>query len=171
MSLSITWGLWKFENKEHFWRGENAWNLWFSKLLVGFLVAQMVKNPPASWDTWVWSLGWEDRLEEDRAAHFSVLAWEIPWERSLVGYSPWGRKEVGHDEAHCIHTPCTQAACVNDSKTVTGESEDGQTVWVKLAVLPVAVQSPPPSSVLGHGSCISSWWVGMHVRNKCPIKQ
>ena len=30
-------------------------------------------------ETWVWSLGWEDALEEEMATHFSVLAWRIPW--------------------------------------------------------------------------------------------
>ena len=38
------------------------------------LVAQMVKNPPAVWDTWVWSLGWEDPLEEGTATCSSILA-------------------------------------------------------------------------------------------------
>ena len=33
------------------------------------LVAQMVKNPPAMWETWVQSLDWEDRLEENMATH------------------------------------------------------------------------------------------------------
>ena len=31
------------------------------------------------------------------ATHSSILAWEIPWTESLVGYSPWGHKRVGHD--------------------------------------------------------------------------
>ena len=44
-----------------------------------FLVAQMVKNPPAMQETWVHSLGWEDPLEEGIATHSSILAWEIPW--------------------------------------------------------------------------------------------
>jgi len=39
------------------------------------LVAQLVKNPPALWETWVWSLGWEDPLEKGMATHFSFLAW------------------------------------------------------------------------------------------------
>ena len=43
------------------------------------LVAQMVKNPPTMWETWVWSLGWEDPLEEGRAARSSILAWRSPW--------------------------------------------------------------------------------------------
>ena len=45
------------------------------------LVAQMVKNPPAMQETWVWSLGWEDPLEKDMVAHFSILAWRIPIDR------------------------------------------------------------------------------------------
>ena len=39
----------------------------------------MVKNPPAMWETWVQSLGWEDPLEKGKAPHSSVLAWRIPW--------------------------------------------------------------------------------------------
>ena len=35
------------------------------------LVAQVVKNPPAMWKTWVRSLGWEDPLEERKATHFT----------------------------------------------------------------------------------------------------
>ena len=38
------------------------------------LEAQMVKNPPAMWETWVWSLGWEDPLEKGKATHSSILA-------------------------------------------------------------------------------------------------
>ena len=37
-------------------------------------VAQMVKNPPAVWETWVPSLGWEDPLEKGMATHSSILA-------------------------------------------------------------------------------------------------
>ena len=43
------------------------------------LVSQMVKNLPAMWETWVWSLGWEDPLEKGKATHSSILAWKIPW--------------------------------------------------------------------------------------------
>ena len=42
------------------------------------LVAQMVKNSPAMWETWVQSLGWEDLLEEGLATLSSILAWRIP---------------------------------------------------------------------------------------------
>ena len=37
-------------------------------------VAQLVKNPPAMWETWVQSLGWEDSLEKQKATHASILA-------------------------------------------------------------------------------------------------
>ena len=43
------------------------------------LVAQLVKNLPALWETWVWSLGWEDCLEKRKATHSSILAWRITW--------------------------------------------------------------------------------------------
>ena len=38
------------------------------------LVAQLVKNPPAMQETWVWSLGWEDPLKKGKATHSSILA-------------------------------------------------------------------------------------------------
>ena len=41
------------------------------------LVAQTVKFLPAVQETWVWSLGWEDPLEKEMAAHSSILAWKI----------------------------------------------------------------------------------------------
>ena len=51
-------------------------------------------------ETQVWSLGQEDPLEEERAAHFSILAWEIHGQRSLAGYSQsMGLPRVRHDWA------------------------------------------------------------------------
>ena len=41
----------------------------------------MVKNPPAMWETWVQSLGWEDPLEEGIATHSSILAWRVPMDQ------------------------------------------------------------------------------------------
>ena len=54
------------------------------------LVAQMAKNLPAVWETWVQSLGWEDLLEKGLATHSSVLAWRIPmdtgaWQATVHG--------------------------------------------------------------------------------------
>ena len=45
------------------------------------LLTQTVKNPPAMWETRIWSLGWEDPLEEGMATHSSILAWRIPMDR------------------------------------------------------------------------------------------
>ena len=42
------------------------------------LVAQLVKNLPAMWETWIQTLGWEDLLEKGKATHSSILAWRIP---------------------------------------------------------------------------------------------
>ena len=56
------------------------------------LVAQMVKLLPIMRETWFQSLGQEDLLEKKMATHSSILAWKIS-QRSLVSYSPWGRKE------------------------------------------------------------------------------
>ena len=61
------------------------------------LVAQMVKNPPAMRETCVWSLGWEDPLEEGMATHSSILAWRIPWTGEPGGLQYMGLQRVGHD--------------------------------------------------------------------------
>ena len=45
------------------------------------LVTQMIKNPPALWEDWIRSLGWEDPLEEGMATDSSILAWKIPKDR------------------------------------------------------------------------------------------
>ena len=62
------------------------------KINRAFLVAQLVKNPPAMWETWVLSLGWEDPLEKGKGTYSSILAWRIPW-------TVWsmGPQRVGHD--------------------------------------------------------------------------
>ena len=43
------------------------------------LVAQMVKNLPVMQKAQIWSLGWEDSLEEEMATYSTILAWRIPW--------------------------------------------------------------------------------------------
>ena len=44
-------------------------------------LAQLVKNRPAMWETWVRSLCWDDPLEEGMASHSSILAWRSPMDR------------------------------------------------------------------------------------------
>ena len=60
---------------------------------LGFPGSSVVKNLPARQDIWFRSLGQEDPLEKGMAARSSILAWEIPWTESLVGYTLGGRKE------------------------------------------------------------------------------
>ena len=48
------------------------------------LMAQMVKNPSAMWETLIWSLDREDALEKGMATHSSFLAWRIPWTEVTV---------------------------------------------------------------------------------------
>ena len=65
--------------------------------LFSLPMAQMVKNLPAVWETWVPSLGQEDPLEEEMATHSSILAWEIPWTEEPGGLQSMGLQRVGHD--------------------------------------------------------------------------
>ena len=55
------------------------------------LTAQTVKRLPAMQETWVRSLGQEDPLEEEMQPTPVFLPREFHGQRSLVGYSPWGR--------------------------------------------------------------------------------
>ena len=48
------------------------------------LVAQLVKNLPAIWETWVQSLDWEDPLENGKATHSSILAWKVAKSRTRL---------------------------------------------------------------------------------------
>ena len=56
------------------------------------LIAQLVKNLPATQETQVRFLGREDPLEKCMATHSSILPGESLGQRSLAGYSPWGCK-------------------------------------------------------------------------------
>ena len=62
------------------------------------LVAQRVKRLPAIRETWVRSPGWEDPLEKEIVTHSSILPRKSHGWRSLVGYSPRGRKELDTTE-------------------------------------------------------------------------
>ena len=57
----------------------------------------MIKNPPATWETWVSSLGWEDLLEKGMATYSSILAQRILWTQKPGGLQPMGSQRVGHN--------------------------------------------------------------------------
>ena len=59
-------------------------------------------------ETQVRSLGWEDPLEKEMAAHSSILAWEIPWTEEPGGLQSMESQRVGQDLA----TKQQQQVCV-----------------------------------------------------------
>ena len=61
------------------------------------LVAQTVNNPPAVQETQVQSLGQEDPLEKEMAAHSSILAWRTPWAEGPGGLQFMGSQRVRRD--------------------------------------------------------------------------
>ena len=77
----------------------------------------MVKNLPAMWETRVQSLGWKDPLEEVISTHSSILSWRIPKQRSLVGNSPQGRKELGTTKRIILFAFTNSCSCMILSTT------------------------------------------------------
>ena len=61
------------------------------------LMGQTIKNLPTMQETWVWSLGWEDPLEKEMAAHSSILAWRIPCTEEPGRLQSMGSQRVRHD--------------------------------------------------------------------------
>ena len=86
------------------------WAMWELWILSSYfipspstsLLAQMVKNLLATRETWLWSLGWKDSLEQGMATHLSVLIWRIPWTKELGGLQSMELQRVGHDRAEHI---------------------------------------------------------------------
>ena len=68
-------------------------------VLGASLVAQIIKNLPAMWETWVRSLGQEDPLVKGMATHSSILAWRSPWTEKPGRLQSRGSQRFGHDWA------------------------------------------------------------------------
>ena len=66
------------------------------------LVAQLVNNLPATQETWVQSLGWEDPLEKGKPTHFSILAWRIPWTTHGVAESQTWLSDIHFTSLHSV---------------------------------------------------------------------
>ena len=77
------------------WNYQRALNT-CSFILRDFPIAQ-IKNLLATQKTRVWSLGWEDPLEKEKATHSSILAWRIPWTGEPGRLQSIGSQRVGHD--------------------------------------------------------------------------
>ena len=80
-------------NYGHVWDGVSP--------LLGFPGGSVVKNPRAMQEmkeTWVWSLGWENPLEEGMVIHSSILAWRIPCPTEKLGrLQSIGSQRVRHN--------------------------------------------------------------------------
>ena len=68
-----------------------------TNLFYASMVAQMVKNLPAMWETQFRTLGGEEPLEKGMATHSSILAWRIPWTEDPSGLQSMGLQRVGHN--------------------------------------------------------------------------
>ena len=62
----------------------------------GFPGGAVVKNLPATQETWVQSLDGEDPLEEEMATHSNILAWKIAWTEEPGGLHSMGSQRVRH---------------------------------------------------------------------------
>ena len=69
----------------------------FLELQIGASLMALVKNLPATQETWVQSLGQKDALEKRMASHSSILAWRIPQTEEPGGLLSVESKRVAHD--------------------------------------------------------------------------
>ena len=100
-------------------------SIWFPRVL-GFPGGSAVKKSPAMQEPqemWVWSLGWEDPLEEDMATHSGILAWRIPWTEEPGRLQSTGLPRVRHNWSSLasMHDDCQS----RDSNTPVAETTKG----------------------------------------------
>ena len=93
------------------------------------LVAQMVKNLPAMQETWVWSLDWEDPMEEGLATHSSILAWRIPWTEEPGGLQSVGWQRARHNWVTNTHTHTLKSYCSVQRGLVKTQNADPTTPY------------------------------------------
>ena len=70
---------------------------WYTDLL-GFPGDSGGKESPATRETWIQSLGWEEPLEKEMATHSSILAWITPWTEEPGGLQSMRSQRVGQTE-------------------------------------------------------------------------
>ena len=81
-------------------------------------------------ETWVWSLSWEDPLEEEMATHSSILAWKIPWTEEPGRLQSIGLQRVWHNLATETSMLLLLLSCFS-------------CVWLFATLWTVAYQAPP----------------------------
>ena len=128
-----------------------------------FLVAQMVNNVPAMWETQVRSLCWEDPLEKEWLPTPVFLPGESHRQRSLVGYSPWGCKMLDTTEqlplslSHEAHYDPAEQWILNHGGGLVSLSKCIGRVWYV---------GPSKGCCLGQGSLLLSLKGGKSEENQ-----
>ena len=84
-------------------------------------MAQIVKNLPAMWETWVQSLGWEDPLEKGTATHSSILAWRSPRTKEPGGLQAMGLQRVARPHDFHFHFKLTRSSTGKESACNAGD--------------------------------------------------
>ena len=85
-------------------------------------VAQRVKRLPATQETWVRSLGQEDPLEKETAAHSSTLAWNVPWTEEPGGLQSMRPQSRTGPRACTVTATATRLPLARASVSITQRS-------------------------------------------------
>ena len=103
-------------------------------------MAQTVKNLPATQETWVQSLGWEDPLEKEMATHSSILAWRIPWTedpgrlQSIPSLRHnWSDLAYTHTHTH-VQGVCSEVHMMRSELSVSGCAPSGMALFRALVL-------------------------------------
>ena len=109
----------------------------------------MAKNSPIMWETWVWSLGWEDPLKEGMATYSSILACRIPMDCSLPGSSV---DEVAKSrDWRTKHSTAGVTAKAGDSAIRKWDTAEWQEPYYPWQVEVHATEFPLAPFLLPHG--------------------
>ena len=126
---------------------------------LGFPSRSVVKNRLPVQETWVWSLGWEDPLERERATHSSFLAWEIPWTEKPGGLQFMELQKSWANWAATQQQQCDEVSL----KTSEGQGLDTFQVGEHIQVLRGRCSVPPPVT------CPASLLFGCILHNQLVI--
>ena len=121
-------------------------------------MAQLVKNLPKMWETWVQSLGWEDPLEKEMATHSSILAWKIPWTEEPGRLWSMGSQTVGHDWA--TFTSLRMTISVGTERAF---AENSTSILTNSQLLPAGYRENTPQHTRSHiwqthSKRNTQWW-------------
>ena len=136
-------------NQFFFFPSTKPTNCWAS------LIAQLLKNLPALWETWVRSLGREDPLEKGKASHSSILAWRIPWTVQSMG-----SQRVRHNWVTFTFTSSSDFSILVGSPNIFQQNGQSEKSWNWLLFL-------SPDHVSPTRSGIRSSWSSPRISFKC----